>query len=63
MTAGAKTERVALTVPEAAETLGISVRHAWNLVNAGQLPSFRLGRRVVVPKQRLVELLDGNTAE
>lgn len=41
------------TVAEAAEVLTISESHARNLIADGQLPSLRLGRRVVVPKVAL----------
>lgn len=41
--------RISLNVPEAAAALGISERHCWTLVQAGRIPSVRLGRRVLVP--------------
>lgn len=37
--------RLLLTVPEAAEALGIGVRTAWRLIERGDLPSVRVGRR------------------
>jgi excisionase family DNA binding protein len=51
-------EPVLVSVPEAARMLSISVRHAWNLIADGKLPSVRLGRRVLVPKRQLLALLD-----
>lgn len=45
-----------LTVSEAAEALGISRSLAYELVARQELPSLRLGRRIVVPRQ-VVELL------
>lgn len=42
--------RLTLTVPETAELLGVSRAFAYTLVARGELPSLRLGRRVVVPR-------------
>lgn len=46
-------ERLLLTVEEAAQRLGIGRTLAWRLVQAGQLPSVRLGRCVRVPRREL----------
>lgn len=43
-------ERVALTVPEAAELLGISVRHVYRLLDAGRLPRTRMGGAVRISR-------------
>jgi excisionase family DNA binding protein len=51
--------RQALSVPEAAEVLGISTRAAWHYAKTGQLPTIRLGGRVLVPTRLLDELLSG----
>ena len=50
--------RLTLTVEEAASLLGISRALAYELVGRGELPSLRLGRRVVIPRKALSELLD-----
>lgn len=50
--------RLTLTVEEAAALLGISRALAYELVSRGELPSLRLGRRVVVPRKALHDLLD-----
>lgn len=42
---------------EAARILGISRAHAYDCVRSGELPSITLGRRVVVPRQAIEELL------
>jgi excisionase family DNA binding protein len=47
-----------VTVTEAAEMLGISRSLAYELARTGQLPSLRLGRRLVVPRAALVSLLE-----
>jgi excisionase family DNA binding protein len=51
-------ERVALSVEEAAALLGISRDLAYDLVARGELPSVRLGRRLVVPRRALEGALD-----
>ena len=50
------------TVSEAAELLGVSRAHAYDLVARGQLRHVRLGRRVVIPKRAVDELLEARTA-
>ena len=47
-----------MTVDEAAEALGISRSHAYELVRSGDLPSVRLGRRLVVPVRTLMAMLE-----
>ena len=51
--------QLAVSVPEAAQMLGISERHAWNLVQAGRLRTVRLGRRIVVSRRELDKVLAG----
>lgn len=46
-----------LTIPEAAEALGISRAKAYHLARAGQLPTVHFGRAVRVPVAELKELL------
>jgi excisionase family DNA binding protein len=53
------TTRLALSVEEAAGLLGISRALAYELVNRGELPAVRLGRRIVVPRVGLEALLAG----
>ena len=51
-------ERLTYSVIEAAAVLGIGRDLAYELVRSGQLRTVRLGRRIVVPKRALAELLD-----
>jgi excisionase family DNA binding protein len=46
-----------LTVDEAAKVLGISRALAYELIASGEIPSLRLGRRIVVPRRALDLLL------
>lgn len=48
-----------MTVEEAAKYLGIGRRQAYEAINRGELPSLRLGRRILVPRARLEALLTG----
>ena len=53
------TERLTLTVAEAARLLGISRGACYEAIRVGQVPSIRIGRRVLVPRARF-EAFDGN---
>jgi len=54
-----KTERLAMTVEEAGDALGISRATAYMLVNTGRLPAIRISdRRLIVPIKALNELLN-----
>jgi excisionase family DNA binding protein len=50
-------DRLALSVEEAARLLGISTWLAYELVHQGELPSLRLGRRIVVPRAALERMV------
>lgn len=50
-------KRLTVTVTEAAEILGVSRTSAYELVRAGALPSVRLGRRIVIRRTTLEELV------
>ena len=53
----ARRERLVVTVPEAAVLLGISRALAYELAARGELPVIRLGRRLVVPRRALLDLV------
>lgn len=46
-----------MTVEQAAKVLGIGRTTAYELVRTGDIPSVRLGRRIVVPIRLLASLL------
>jgi len=52
-------ERLTLSVYEAARVLGISRTTAYECVRTGELPAVRLGRRLVIPKSAISDLLSG----
>lgn len=46
-------EELTLTVEQAAEAIGISRYLAYEAVRSGELPSIRIGRRILVPRPAL----------
>jgi excisionase family DNA binding protein len=55
-------ERLVLTVSEAASVLRLSRAFTYELVARGQLPSVRLGRRIMVPRAGIQRILDDSRA-
>jgi excisionase family DNA binding protein len=51
--------RVTLTVEEAACELGISRSLAYEAVRQGEIPSIRVGRRILVPRHAFELMLGG----
>jgi excisionase family DNA binding protein len=49
--------RLVFSVEETAVLLGISRAFAYELVARGEIPSLRLGRRIVVPRVSIDELV------
>jgi excisionase family DNA binding protein len=52
------TERRSLTVPEAGAELGISKSAAYEAIKRGEIPSIRIGRRIIVPRVALDRLFE-----
>jgi excisionase family DNA binding protein len=50
-------DRLTYTVGEAAQLLGISRNSAYEAARRGEIPTIRVGRRILVPRNRLEELL------
>ena len=50
-------DRLVLTIAEAAEVLGVSRAFAYELAARGEIPVLRLGRRRLVPRKALLEML------
>lgn len=55
MTIDAK--RYVLTVDEAAELLGIGRNAAYEAVKRGEIPTIRLGKKILVLRLKLLEML------
>ncbi|MBL7061238.1 MAG: helix-turn-helix domain-containing protein [Dehalococcoidia bacterium] len=52
------TEKLTFTVEEAGKLLGISRALAYQMVHTGQLPTLRFGKRLVVPKKAVQDMLE-----
>jgi excisionase family DNA binding protein len=59
MTESTRTASPVLTVEEAAALLRISRQSAYQAARAGELPTVKIGRRLLVPRQRLERMLEG----
>ncbi len=53
-------ERLTYTIPEAARLLGLSKSTAYRAVESGDLPVIRVRGRLLVPRARLMEMLENN---
>ena len=51
--------RATVTVPEAAEILGVGRNQAYEGVKNGQIPVIRIGHRLLVPMAALERMLKG----
>ena len=60
-----ETERLTLNLPELAKKLGISRGSCYSLAQQGKLPVpiIKLGRRMVVSKKSVEEILSGRQGE
>ncbi|MEO9009897.1 MAG: helix-turn-helix domain-containing protein [Nakamurella sp.] len=52
-----------ITRTEAAAALGVDPRTITASIENGSIPSVKLGRRVVIPRERFIRLIDGDTAK
>lgn len=50
--------KLVYSVSESAKVMGISRGTAYNLVQAGQIPFIRWGRRILIPRTALLKMLD-----
>jgi excisionase family DNA binding protein len=60
VTAPAVSQKLVLSIAEAAALLGISRDLAYDLAARGEIPSLRLGRRIVVPTRALLALVEAD---
>jgi len=56
-------KRLCITVPEAAEMLGISRNFAYDLVKQKQLPVVKFGKRLLIPRLALEKMLEKGVPE
>jgi excisionase family DNA binding protein len=61
MTSGKDTpKRAVMTVKETAEVLGIGLNQAYEGIRSGQIPSLRIGKRIIVPRIAFEKKLEGS---
>jgi excisionase family DNA binding protein len=51
-------ERATYTIVEAAEILGIARSSAYRAARTGELPTIKIGRRILVGRQALTDIID-----
>ncbi|OUP51661.1 helix-turn-helix domain-containing protein [Pseudoflavonifractor sp. An184] len=56
--AGRELQKEVYTVPEAAEILGVGVNTIYNLSHTRDFPSFRIGKRIVIPREHFLRWMD-----
>ena len=54
-----ESERAVFTIPAAARILEISPNSAYKAAERGEIPTIRIGRRLLVPRRALERLLEG----
>ena len=53
-------QKLVLSVEEARKLLGLSRGLMYQAVNSGEIPSIRIGRRILIPRVRLEQILKGD---
>ena len=53
------TDKLTFSVNEAAKMLGLSRNAAFAACRKGEIPVIRIGKRLLVPKNRLMSLING----
>ena len=56
-------KRLCITVPEAAEMLGLSRNFAYELVRQGELPVVKFGKRLLIPRAALEKRIEKGVTE
>jgi excisionase family DNA binding protein len=63
MSSAVAPEPATISVPEAGRILGVSRKTAYVAAANGDIPTIRIGGRILVPTQRLAALLAGEPRE
>jgi excisionase family DNA binding protein len=53
------TEPPVYRVEEVSEMLGMGLNQTYRAIARGELPSIKIGRRILIPRQRLIDKLNG----
>jgi len=59
----ANVEKMTLSVEETAKVLGISRKACYQAIWRGEIPSFKIGRRVLVRKRELMRIIEGESGD
>lgn len=51
-----------VTISQAADVLDVDPRTVSAAINRGELPSIRIGRRILIPRPQLLALIEGEAA-
>ena len=51
-------DRLTMSVEEAGKLLGIGRSSAYGVIRRGELPSFKIGRRILVPRSALLRKIE-----
>ncbi len=54
--------RLTLTIAEAAQHLGVGRNQAYEAARTGQIPTIKIGKRLLVPKVAFQRMLEGKAA-
>ena len=54
--------KMTLSVSETAEMIGISKPKVYDLLREGKLPSIHVGKKIVIPKQAVIDWLSGGVS-
>jgi excisionase family DNA binding protein len=54
-----KSDRMTLTITEAAKALGIGRNAGYEAARRGEIPTIRIGKRLLVPRVALERMLQG----
>ena len=63
MCESSKAPSLTITVDEAARYLGIGRSSAYEAVRRNEIPSIRIGRRIVIPRHRFLEWLGASDTD
>ncbi len=51
-------QKLTLTVDEATKLLGIGRSKAYEMINTGEIPSVKFGRKILIPRNRLIGMIN-----
>lgn len=57
-----ESKSVTITRKEAADALGIDARTVTEGIRQGNIPAVRIGRRVLIPREKFIALFEANAA-